>query len=79
MRRRLKPVTQNSNAGTSDDQADVLTLAYGDSATIRKTNVGRRRRVNAEVQGYLIDKPKPASELALVATGTLEHDFAAGS
>jgi superfamily II DNA/RNA helicase len=40
---------------TSNDQADILTLAYGDSATIRKTNVGRRRRVNAEVQGYLID------------------------
>ena len=39
----------------SDDQVDILTLAYGDSATIRKTNVGRRRRVNAEVQGYLID------------------------
>jgi len=39
----------------SDDQAGILTLAYGDSATIRKTNVGRRRRVNAEVQGYLID------------------------
>jgi superfamily II DNA/RNA helicase len=39
----------------SDDQAGILTLAYGDSATIRKTNVGRRRRVNPEVQGYLID------------------------
>ena len=39
----------------SDDQVDILTVAYGDSATIRKTNVGRRRRVNAEVQGYLID------------------------
>ena len=39
----------------SDDQVDILTLAYGDSATIRKTNVGRRRRVNPEVQGYLID------------------------
>jgi superfamily II DNA/RNA helicase len=38
-----------------DDQGDFLTLAYGDSATIRKTNVGRRRRVNGEVQGYLID------------------------
>jgi hypothetical protein len=38
-----------------DDQDGILTLAYGDSATIRKTNVGRRRRVNSEVQGYLID------------------------
>ena len=34
---------------------DILALAYGDSATIRKTNVGRRRRVNPDVQGYLID------------------------
>ncbi|MGH3281198.1 MAG: DUF1998 domain-containing protein, partial [Trebonia sp.] len=40
---------------TSHDGENLLALAYGDSATLRKTNVGRRRRVNAEVQGYLID------------------------
>jgi superfamily II DNA/RNA helicase len=40
---------------TSQGDEGLLTLAYGDSATVRKTNVGRRRRVNAEVQGYLID------------------------
>lgn len=42
-------------AVTSQEGEDLLALAYGDSATIRKTNVGRRRRVNPEVQGYLID------------------------
>ena len=47
--------TVTCSTGTSQAGDDLLTLAYGDSATIRKTNVGRRRRVNAEVQGYLID------------------------
>jgi superfamily II DNA/RNA helicase len=40
---------------TSQEGEGLLALAYGDSATVRKTNVGRRRRVNPEVQGYLID------------------------
>lgn len=35
--------------------AEILTLAYGDSATLRITNVGRRRRANPDVHGYLID------------------------
>ena len=33
----------------------VLSLAYGDSATVRVTNIGRRRRQNPEVHGYMID------------------------
>jgi superfamily II DNA/RNA helicase len=33
----------------------VLSLAYGDSATIRVTNVGRRRRQNPNIHGYMID------------------------
>ena len=42
---------------TRQDQRSgpLLDLAYGDSATIRKTNVGRRRRSNPDVHGYLID------------------------
>ena len=43
------------DATVTSDGNDILDLAYGDSATIRKTNVGRRRRVNPDVQGYLID------------------------
>jgi hypothetical protein len=43
------------DATVASDGHDILDLAYGDSATIRKTNVGRRRRVNPDVQGYLID------------------------
>lgn len=41
---------------TARDQAGaILQLAYGDSATIRVTNIGRRRRANPDIQGYLID------------------------
>jgi hypothetical protein len=34
---------------------EILSLAYGDSATIRVTNIGRRRRANPDVHGYMID------------------------
>jgi superfamily II DNA/RNA helicase len=37
------------------DKTELLDLAYGDSATIRVTNIGRRRRANPEVHGYMID------------------------
>jgi superfamily II DNA/RNA helicase len=43
------------DATVKTGEADLLDLAYGDSATIRKTNVGRRRRTNPDVHGYLID------------------------
>jgi superfamily II DNA/RNA helicase len=43
------------DATVKTSEADLLDLAYGDSATIRKTNVGRRRRSNLDVHGYLID------------------------
>jgi len=33
----------------------VLSLAYGDSATVRVTNIGRRRRQNPDIHGYMID------------------------
>ena len=39
----------------TDDTGAVLSLAYGDSATIQITNIGRRRRANPDVHGYLID------------------------
>jgi superfamily II DNA/RNA helicase len=43
------------DATVKDSDQDLLDIAYGDSATIRKTNIGRRRRTNPDVQGYLID------------------------
>ena len=43
------------DATATDGTGEILTLAYGDSATIRVTNIGRRRRANPEVHGYLID------------------------
>ena len=43
------------DATAADDTGPILSLAYGDSATIRKTNIGRRRRANPDVHGYLID------------------------
>ncbi len=33
----------------------LLELAYGDSATVRRTNLGRTRRKNKNLQGYLVD------------------------
>ena len=43
------------DATATDDTGEILSLAYGDSATIRITNIGRRRRANPDVHGYLID------------------------
>ena len=43
------------DATATDDTGEILSLAYGDSATIRVTNIGRRRRANPDVHGYLID------------------------
>ena len=43
------------NAVASDEQGLLLSLAYGDSATVRVTNIGRRRRQKPDVHGYMID------------------------
>ena len=37
------------------EDGPVLSLAYGDSATVRVTNIGRRRRQNPDIHGYMID------------------------
>jgi superfamily II DNA/RNA helicase len=41
-------------AGKTDADT-VLHLIYGDAATVRVTNVGRRKRINRDVHGYMID------------------------
>ena len=43
------------DATVADEDGPVLSLAYGDSATVRVTNVGRRRRQNPDIHGYMID------------------------
>ncbi|MGI8450658.1 MAG: DEAD/DEAH box helicase [Streptosporangiaceae bacterium] len=43
------------DAIVADEDGPVLALAYGDSATVRVTNVGRRRRQNPDIHGYMID------------------------
>ena len=43
------------DAQAADGDGPVIDLAYGDSATIRITNVGRRRRASPGIHGYLID------------------------
>ncbi len=43
------------DATAADAGGPVLSLAYGDSATIRVTNIGRRRRQNPDILGYMID------------------------
>jgi ATP-dependent helicase YprA (DUF1998 family) len=43
------------DATAADGEGPLLSLGYGDSATVRVTNVGRRRRQNPDVLGYLLD------------------------
>ena len=43
------------DATAADNGGPLLSLAYGDSATVRVTNVGRRRRQNPDIHGYMID------------------------
>ena len=43
------------DATATDEDGPVLSLAYGDSATVRVTNIGRRRRQNPDIHGYMID------------------------
>src|SRR5712692_9280931 len=43
------------DATAADQDGPVLSLAYGDSATVRVTNIGRRRRQNPDIHGYMID------------------------
>jgi superfamily II DNA/RNA helicase len=42
-------------ATATDANGPVLSLVYGDSATVRRTNIGRSRRKNPDIHGYLID------------------------
>jgi superfamily II DNA/RNA helicase len=51
-----RPSAADRQAGEGTEASQpVLTLAYGDSATIRVTNVGRRRRKNAADRGFWLD------------------------
>ena len=43
------------DASARDEKGPLLSLAYGDSATVRVTNIGRRRRKKPDVHGYMID------------------------
>ncbi|MGH3237421.1 MAG: helicase-related protein, partial [Streptosporangiaceae bacterium] len=43
------------DAIAQDGDGALLSLAYGDSATVRVTNIGRRRRQNPDIHGYMID------------------------
>jgi ATP-dependent helicase YprA (DUF1998 family) len=43
------------DAAATDQEGPLLSLSYGDSATVRITNVGRRRRQNPDLRGYMID------------------------
>jgi superfamily II DNA/RNA helicase len=43
------------DATAADTKGPLLSLSYGDSATVRVTNIGRRRRQHPDVLGYLLD------------------------
>jgi len=47
--------TGRIDATATGDSGTLLDLSYGDAATVRVTNVGRRRRKNPEIHGYMID------------------------
>lgn len=40
------------------EEVELITLSYGDTATVRVTNVGRRRRKNPNELGYWLDTVK---------------------
>ena len=42
-------------ATAADADGPLLSLSYGDSATVRVTNIGRRRRQNPDILGYMLD------------------------
>ncbi|MHB1430534.1 MAG: DEAD/DEAH box helicase [Streptosporangiaceae bacterium] len=43
------------DAIAADAAGPLLSLRYGDSATVRVTNLGRRRRQKPDVHGYMLD------------------------
>ncbi len=49
------PRLGRSDAAVTDGQGTLLTLTYGDTATVRVTNIGRRRRKNPADLGYWLD------------------------
>jgi ATP-dependent helicase YprA (DUF1998 family) len=42
-------------ATAADADGPLLSFSYGDSATVRVTNIGRRRRQNPDILGYMLD------------------------
>lgn len=62
----------------SGETKDLATVSYGDTATVRRTNVGRRRRRHPNELGYWLDTVKgnwlseSAAEDATPEDGTLE-------
>lgn len=52
------PRLGRSDAVVADGQGGLMTLSYGDTATVRVTNVGRRRRKNPADLGYWLDTVK---------------------
>ncbi|WP_396908660.1 DEAD/DEAH box helicase [Mycolicibacterium sp.] len=76
------PRTGRSDAIVTVDEngesRDVATLSYGDTATVRVTNVGRRRRKHPNELGYWLDTVKgnwlseSAAEDATPEDGSLE-------
>ena len=55
-----------------DDGSEIAALVYGDTATVRVTNVGRRRRKDPDNRGYLLDTVKGAWLKAQTADATPE-------
>lgn len=52
------PRLGRADAGVADATSEILDVSYGDTATVRVTNVGRRRRRHPADLGYWLDTVK---------------------
>jgi len=52
------PRLGRADAAVSDETSAILSVSYGDTATVRVTNVGRRRRKHPNELGYWLDTVK---------------------
>ena len=52
------PRLGRSDAAVGDGEGGLMTVSYGDTATVRVTNVGRRRRKHPADLGYWLDTVK---------------------
>lgn len=80
---RFEPHGERSSQQTShlhaEDGTELAELTYGDTALIRRMNVGLRRRKNKDIRGYLLDTVTGRWQRANAETSIGENDGDAGT